>query len=1324
MLLRTRKTSNLKPQTSRAASPRFESLESRLCLSGCDISGNVYDARFNPGEQPLSGVQVFLDLDQDGEWADPEPWAISDENGDYSFEGLQPPSYPFTYTVAETVPAGYIVTTPVSGTHSVTFNQEGTVTDKDFGNTPGLGTQKVDVFFVCDATGSLENPETGVFPEVIDIVDDLTTAYPDIDWAFGLGRFAEYASYQDSSATDRPFILNQPIIADDHSHFEEAITKAGLRNAHGYGGDAPETATEALYQIATGAGFDGNDDGDTTDSLIDDCYQMQTAPGSSGDVIAFSEYPEDPEHDIYAAAGTLGGVGFRGGSIAIVIVTTDAGTRYEPEDPAVQTVHGVNDVLYSRFESGGEGMTPNGSGAAIVETVDALTALGIRVIGLGDETEPTDPRPMLEAYAEVTGAVNNGTTTIQNGTADPIAPGDPLYFNIADASLAANLSSGILDQMVPEPACMTGIVYKDLNDDGIRNAGEPGEQYRTVYIDFDNDGVLDPGEYHTQTDASGEYTFENLPLGGYRVRVVLPAGYGHTPPGYEEAGITYVNSGAIVKAADIGIQEVTAHPDYFTTPEDTPLDIPVGSLTTNDDSETPDSHVAVSFSAVDDSASVGNVSINGSTVTYTPAENWHGTDTFLYSLTGANYTDWEVVTVEVTPVNDAPDIDAPTELKMIRGETITRTFAVTDVEGGTLSDESPSAEHGTFTVTDLSSFNYTPDPGFVGVERLTLAVSDGTDITEHEVAVYVCDVIDAHDRIDEWRDPALFTESGKTRSGAAVASDDGILVLGDTDRDGNTVVIYRETEEIVDGTTVTQWEEVEELSGGSSFGYSVAVRGDTLVVGEPSHDYKGRVLIYQYDAEIEAWQVSATLTAEDDEEASALFGESVAIDDTGNTIVVGAPSEEASGAYYAGAVYVFKFIDGEWTRDYDGDDDKSEGRIQPTSLTQNDAFGSAVDVSGGRIIVGARGSDPYGTKPGALYLFDYDAPNTAWVPATFANQTTGRLDSISAAAGDQLGCSVAIDGDIAVAGAYGYDYGGYVDAGKAVVLDLSGASLASQWLTPNQTEFGGGGNGHGSFNIGRSVDVLDNRILIGTPTRRDASRYLLPGVVYEWDSGACTNPEVLDSETLIWNGSFQPESYIICSHQYSCSQTASLSSRGVFSGLPGYRATELGTIQGGAVLIAYDCTPAAEDYVFDVTGAGLDDEPLFGIDPFEADGLTFSIVDDVDHGTLTPDFNNLTFDYTPDAGYRGGDTFTYRVAQTGNPDVYDEATVTLYVGTTSSIMPIWPAKPTGRGRRCRISFPSEAPTWTSFAPTGVKTTRLRDRAIWMRICQSSAVIWT
>ena len=123
MLFRTRKTTNHKRLNLSHRRTRLESLESRLCLNGCSISGTVYDARFSVGEQPLAGVQVFLDDNTNGVWDSGEAWTISDGNGEYSFQGLQPGSYPAEYTVAQTVPEGYTLTTPALGYHTVTFNQ-------------------------------------------------------------------------------------------------------------------------------------------------------------------------------------------------------------------------------------------------------------------------------------------------------------------------------------------------------------------------------------------------------------------------------------------------------------------------------------------------------------------------------------------------------------------------------------------------------------------------------------------------------------------------------------------------------------------------------------------------------------------------------------------------------------------------------------------------------------------------------------------------------------------------------------------------------------------------------------------------------------------------------------------------------------------------------------------------------------------------------------------------------------------------------------------------------------------------------------------------
>jgi len=150
MLLRKRKTSKRQNVTHRRT--RVESLESRLCLSGCDISGTVYDARFSVGEQPLAGVHLFVDLNDNDIFDAGDPWTISDGNGDYLFQGLEPASYPAEYTVYETVPEGYTLTTPAVGYHTVTFNQEGSAAEKDFGNTPNSA--KVDIFALGDDMGS------------------------------------------------------------------------------------------------------------------------------------------------------------------------------------------------------------------------------------------------------------------------------------------------------------------------------------------------------------------------------------------------------------------------------------------------------------------------------------------------------------------------------------------------------------------------------------------------------------------------------------------------------------------------------------------------------------------------------------------------------------------------------------------------------------------------------------------------------------------------------------------------------------------------------------------------------------------------------------------------------------------------------------------------------------------------------------------------------------------------------------------------------------------------------------------------------------------
>lgn len=78
-----------------------------------------------------------------------------------------------------------------------------------------------------------------------------------------------------------------------------------------------------------------------------------------------------------------------------------------------------------------------------------------------------------------------------------------------------------------------GSVFFDFDGDGTRdvqNPTEPDFAGRTVFLDLNRNGVLDATEPRTTTDAGGNYAFNNLAPGTYRVRDVLPTGFTHTNP--------------------------------------------------------------------------------------------------------------------------------------------------------------------------------------------------------------------------------------------------------------------------------------------------------------------------------------------------------------------------------------------------------------------------------------------------------------------------------------------------------------------------------------------------------------------------------------------------------------------------------------------------------------------------------------------------------------------------------------------------------------------------------------------------------------------------
>ncbi|WP_050429151.1 FG-GAP repeat protein [Chondromyces crocatus] len=205
------------------------------------------------------------------------------------------------------------------------------------------------------------------------------------------------------------------------------------------------------------------------------------------------------------------------------------------------------------------------------------------------------------------------------------------------------------------------------------------------------------------------------------------------------------------------------------------------------------------------------------------------------------------------------------------------------------------------------------------------------------------------------------------------------------------------------------------------FGASVAMSGDTIVVGAMATPQRATAgAAYVFVRSEEGWTQQAKLRAMRGQ-AGDLFGEAVAI--SGELVVVGASSDPEHGPF-SGAAHVFVRSEGEWYHQA-----KLTGAQEVA-----DRFGGSVAVSEGTVVVGSSGDDSAEADAGAAYVFGL--VEGAWTQQAM-------LVAQDAVLGDGFGGSVAISRGTVVVGARGSDVGGQ-DAGAAYVFTRSRAEWAEQ----------------------------------------------------------------------------------------------------------------------------------------------------------------------------------------------------------------------------------------------------------------------------------------
>lgn len=278
------------------------------------------------------------------------------------------------------------------------------------------------------------------------------------------------------------------------------------------------------------------------------------------------------------------------------------------------------------------------------------------------------------------------------------------------------------------------------------------------------------------------------------------------------------------------------------------------------------------------------------------------------------------------------------------------------------------------------------------------------------------------------------------RFGSSVAISGDTIVVGARGHrvgaNGTAGAAYVFEKPVFGWANATQDAELTASDGapGDSFGNSVAISGDTIVVGPFQHQVgtnpnQGEAYVFVKPAG--GW-LDSTQTARltfYNGAANDALGQVVAI--SGDTVVVGAHGRQVEQHQFEGAAYVFTKPVGGWA------DDAFPSVLTPTDGGTDDVFGAAVAISADTIVIGAPLHQIGLSSQGAAYVFE---------KTFFGWGSSGQTSELSASDGatnDGLGISVAVSGATVLAGAYAHRVGANQAQGATYVFTRPAAGWPS-----------------------------------------------------------------------------------------------------------------------------------------------------------------------------------------------------------------------------------------------------------------------------------------
>jgi hypothetical protein len=519
-------------------------------LSGTVFDDKNHDGIQDPGELGIPGTVITI--------TDPTGDSVTLTTGpDGSYSTTVAPG---TYTITETQPSGFGVSTTPSVIASAVVPQAG-LTNQNFGDAKAaiIGNVYVD----ANNDGIRDSGEAPIAGTTIELKNGAGTViatttsdaagryvFPDLAPDTYTVVETQPATHIDGKDTAGS-LLGSTATNDEISGIVIADGTTTVGTDYNFGELPAATISGKVYVDTNNDGLAGSGEagvGSVTVTLTGPVTRtVQTAPDGSysftglpAGTYTVTETQPSTHFDGKDTVGSTGGSATTNDVIASIPVATgqtsannNFGERAAAALSGAVYVDTNNDGVFGGSETGIVGVTVNLSGVDldgnnVTRTTTTGTNGAYAFTGLPPGTySVTEVQPSLYLDGKDTAGTASGTTTVNDVTSGVVLT-------------SGQTATGYVFGELPHSGSISGQTYIDLNNDGVRNLGEPALAGVTVTLSgFDAAGSS--VNMTALTDPSGAYSFTQLPPGTYTVTETQPNGIADGKDKLGSAGGTLAN---------------------------------------------------------------------------------------------------------------------------------------------------------------------------------------------------------------------------------------------------------------------------------------------------------------------------------------------------------------------------------------------------------------------------------------------------------------------------------------------------------------------------------------------------------------------------------------------------------------------------------------------------------------------------------------------------------------------------------------------------------------------------------------------------------------